>query len=129
MIIVAILIIFSLWPGMGCDDAANISISIETPANAGNSAQDRAAGLAAQSQLRNAQIAQESYFVEYNSYASTMDELESVDPYLSQKVEVISGDASSYEMQVTASDSNQTVYIIRQTENRIERTDGEGNPW
>lgn len=128
-IIVAVLMILSLWAGMGCGDVSNISTSTETTATASNSPQDRAARLAAQSQMRNAQMAQEAYFVDNNRYASTMAELKSIDAYLNKNVEVTGGNASSYEMRVTASDSTGTVYIIRQTENRIERVDGEGNPW
>lgn len=128
-IIVAVLMILSSWAGMGCGDVSSISPSTETTANAGNSPQDRAARLAAQSQMRNAQMAQEAYFVDNNRYASTMAELRSMDAYLNQKVEVTGGNTSGYEMRITASDSTGTVYIIRQTENRIERVDGEGNPW
>jgi hypothetical protein len=74
-------------------------------------------------------MAQEEYYVENERYASSAAELKSIDERLNSKVEVVSGSARGYEMKITANDSNQTVYIIRQTETRIERVDGEGDPW
>lgn len=128
-VIMAVLMITSLWPVMGCDDTPETSTSMETIATTSTTPQDRAARLAAQSQLRNAQMAQEAYYAENNEYASTTAELKTMDSRLSARVEVTGGSANGYEMKITASDNDQTVYIIRQTENRIERLDGEGNPW
>lgn len=120
-----------VMPLSGCGDSADTATGADatTATTKTSAAQDRAARLAAQSQLRNAQMAQEEYYVENERYAATTVELKSIDERLNPKVEVISGSARGYEMKITASDSSETVYIIRQTESRIERVDGEGNPW
>lgn len=115
----------------GGSDGTETTISQEADAEntAGNTPQDRAARLAAESQLRNAQIAQEQYFAENERYASTTSELASIGQSSSSRVKVVSGDAQGYEMQVTANDSVKTVLIIRKTGTRIERVDGNGDPW
>ncbi|MHB9112783.1 MAG: type IV pilin protein [Thermoleophilia bacterium] len=115
----------------GCGDSADTATSTGTTSTTAttSNAQDRAARLAAESQLRNAQMAQEEYYVENERYAATTAELKSIDTRLNPKVEVISGSAKGYEMKITANDSSQTVLIIRQTGSRIERVDGEGNSW
>lgn len=100
-----------------------------SPASTIVTAQDRAALLAAQSQLRNAQTAQNQYFAEHERYASSTNELKSIDARLNPNLEVNSGGANGYEMQITANDSRKTVLVLRQTGSRIERVDGEGNPW
>ncbi|MHB8858661.1 MAG: hypothetical protein ACYC6Z_04145 [Thermoleophilia bacterium] len=93
------------------------------------SAEDRAARLAAQIQLRNAQTAQESYYSQNQKYAPSIDALRKGNATVSLKVEIISGDQTGYEMRVTANDSDSTVYIIRKSGPDIERVDGNGNPW
>lgn len=116
----------------GCgesSDSGTSTGSTSASTSTSNTSQDRAARLAAQSQLRNAQMAQEEYYVENERYAGTAAELKTIDEKLNPKLEVISGGARGYEMKITANDSSQTVYILRQTESRIERVDGEGNPW
>ncbi|MHB8792037.1 MAG: hypothetical protein ACYC6O_01675 [Thermoleophilia bacterium] len=115
--------------GCGGEESTDTGASTVATTSTTNTAQDRAARLAAESQLRNAQMAQEEYFVENERYAATTAELKSIDDRLHPKVEVVSGSSRGYEIKITASDSSRTVYIIRQTENRIERVDGEGNPW
>lgn len=115
----------------GCGDTTDTSTSTGTasaPATA-TTPQDHAAQLAAQSQLRNAQMAQEAFFAEKERYASTTAELKGMDAHLNPKIELISGTASTFEMKITANDTSHTVYIIRRTASRIERVDGEGNPW
>jgi len=123
--------ILSLLPGTGCGDTADTGMSTSTASTTAtsNTAQNRAARLAAESQLRNAQMAQDAYYAENNRYASTTAELKSMDARLNAKIEVMSGSTKGYEMKITANDSSQTVYIIRHTGSRIERVDGEGNPW
>lgn len=123
------LMILSLLPGTGCGDTADTGTSTASTTATSNTAQDRAARLATQSQLRNAQMAQDAYYAENNRYASTTTELKSMDARLNAKIEVMSGSAKGYEMKITANDSSQTVYIIRHTGSRIERVDGEGNSW
>ncbi|MCL4474545.1 MAG: hypothetical protein M1455_11555 [Actinobacteria bacterium] len=93
------------------------------------SAEDRAARLAAQIQLRNAQTAQESYYSQNQKYAPSIDALRKGNATVSLKVGIISGDQTGYEMRVTANDSDSTVYIIRKSGPDIERVDGNGNPW
>lgn len=114
--------------GCGGDESTNTTEPTVATSTT-STTQDRAARLAAQSQLRNAQMSQEQYYVENERYAATTAELKSIDDRLHQKVEVMSGNTTGYEMKITANDSSQTVYIIRKTESRIERVDGEGNPW
>ena len=93
------------------------------------SAEDQAARLAAQIQLRNAQTAQESYYSQNQKYAPSIDALRKGNATVSLKVGIISGDQTGYEMRVTANDSDSTVYIIRKSGPDIERVDGNGNPW
>lgn len=93
------------------------------------SAQDRAARLAAQTQLRNAQTSQEVYYAENQRYASSASELKTVDDRLSPKVEVRSGGEEGFEISIVAADEQNTIYIIRKTSSRVEFVDGEGNSW
>lgn len=93
------------------------------------SPQDKAARLAAQAQLTTAQAAQESYFSQNQTYASTLDELKQANPRLNDRIAVNRGDDDGYEITITASDSAGTVYIIRKSGSRIERRDGDGNSW
>jgi len=74
-------------------------------------------------------MAQEQYYVENERYAKTAAELKSIDSHLNPKIEITSGSAHTYEMKLTASDSQNTIFILRQTGNRVERVDGEGDPW
>ncbi|MEW6019566.1 MAG: hypothetical protein AB1760_16015 [Pseudomonadota bacterium] len=90
---------------------------------------DRAARLAAQSQLRNAQTAQEAYYAENEVYAANPAQLSSIEARLSPKLKITRGDMSGYEMSIAASDSAGTVYIVRRTSSGVERVDGEGNSW
>ena len=90
---------------------------------------DRAARLAAQTQLRNAQTDEAMYFTENQTYAPTAVALKTADPRLSPKVKVVRGDAASFEISITADDSQGTVYIIRTTGPRTDRVDGSGNNW
>jgi uncharacterized membrane protein YdfJ with MMPL/SSD domain len=110
-----------------CGGSSDTTTSPETVT--ANTAQDRAARLAAESQLRNAQMAQEQYFAENERYASTTSELSSIDQSSGSRVEVVRGDARGYEIQITANDSGKTVLIVRKTGTRIERVDGNGDPW
>ena len=112
----------------GCGSSSSAADTIN-PAAANASAEDKAAKLAAQVQLRNAQMAQESYYSQHQNYAPTIDVLKAANPALNVKVEVVSGDATSFEMRVTANDSAHTVYIIRKNGSDIARVDGNDNPW
>ncbi|MDO8735725.1 MAG: hypothetical protein Q7K29_01390 [Thermoleophilia bacterium] len=129
--IAAGLFVLALLPGIGCGDTADTPTATGSAATSPTSStpQDRAAVLAAQAQLRNAQMAQETYYVENERYAATTAELKTTDVHLNPKIELVSGTARTYEMKITANDNNSTVFILRRTENRIERVDGEGNPW
>ncbi|MHB0867761.1 MAG: hypothetical protein ACYC6B_09805 [Thermoleophilia bacterium] len=113
----------------GNDDAVTQQPTATTTSNRQESSQDRAARLAAQTQLRNAQTDQELYYSEKDAYAGSASELKSVDARLSGKVVVDSGSATGYEMSVTASDAAGTKYILRRTSSGVERLDGEGNSW
>ena len=131
--LIAASILFITLPLMlaACGGSGDTTASTETVAanTAGNAPQDRAARLAAESQLRNAQMAQEQYFAENERYASTTSELSSIDQSSGSRVEVVRGDARGYEIQITANDSGKTVLIVRKTGTRIERVDGNGDPW
>ncbi|MFA5810314.1 MAG: hypothetical protein WC935_08295 [Thermoleophilia bacterium] len=93
------------------------------------SAEDRAARIAAQTQLRNAQMSQEGYFAENGRYASTAADLRTVDQRLNAKLQVVSGSSSDYEMSIEASDSAKTVYIIRRSGSKVVHVDENGNSW
>lgn len=118
-------------PAFSCgeDETATQQPGAAAASDLKDSAQDRAAKLAAQTQLRNAQTDQEMYFTENERYAASASELKSVDDRLSGKVVVQSGTATGYEMSVTANDSAGTKYVIRRTSSGIERLDGDGNNW
>jgi len=124
------IVVVLLSPVAGCGDSAEVATNTanESVTVAADAPQDRAALLAAESQLRNAQMAQEAYYAENERYARTTSELKTMDTRLNPKVEVTSG-GGGYEMQITAGDSAQTVYIIRKTGSRIERVDEDGNSW
>lgn len=115
-------------PALSCGEAETVT---QQPAanEASDSAQDRAAKLAAQTQLRNALTDQEMYYTENERYAASASQLKSVDDKLSGKVVVESGTATSYEMSVTANDSAGTKYIVRRTSAGVQRLDGDGNSW
>ncbi len=110
----------------GCGSNSGVQTS---PADTKASTEDKAAELAAQIQLRNAQVAQETYYSKNQKYAPTIDALRKGNATLNLKVDVVNGDKTGYEMRVTANDSNSTVYIIRKHGSDIERVDGNGNPW
>ncbi len=101
-----------------------------TGAGSGTAAsQDRAAQLAAQTQLRNAQTDQESYYTVNRRYAATSGELRTVDPHLNTRVQVTNGSSDGYEMSIIADDSAHSVFIIRKAGGETEQVDGKGNPW
>jgi len=128
MIIVMLLGGIALLP-VGCGDEGSTTTNTATSEAASVGPQDQAARLAAQSQLRNAQTAQEAYYADNERYASSTNALKSVAQGLSSKVEVTRGDTTGYEMQVTASDSARTIYIVRKSGSGIDRIDGNGDPW
>ncbi len=116
----------------GCDgpgDSATTAAIAADSAAGNNTPQDRAAKLAAQSQLRNAQTAQEVFFVNHERYATSTAELRGEDPGVSVKVEVTKGTADGFEMQVKANDAGGTLFILRKNGTRIERVDGNGDSW
>ena len=115
----------------GCSLTSTDTDSAGTSANSSNavSPEDRAARIAAQTQLRNAQMTQEGYFAENGRYASTVADLRTVDQRLSAKVQIVNGSASGYEMSMEASDSQQTVFIIRKNGSKTEHVDENGNSW
>jgi Tfp pilus assembly protein PilE len=92
-------------------------------------AEDRAARIAAQSSLRNAQMNQEAYFAENGKYASSFSTLKTIDDRLNMKIKVIKGDSNGYEMSIEAADSDNTVYIVRRTGSRVEHVDENDNSW
>ncbi|MBE0429520.1 MAG: hypothetical protein IBX61_06565 [Thermoleophilia bacterium] len=114
----------------GGDDAggedANGAPGSAAPAEA---PEDRAARVAAQTQLRNAQSAQEAYFQANRTYAASSGELAAADPRLSRRVVVERGDETGYEMSIEASDSAGTTFILRKQGARVERIDGGGKSW
>ncbi|MFA6000506.1 MAG: type IV pilin protein [Thermoleophilia bacterium] len=115
----------------GCNDESTDTGSAGTAVSISNevSPQDRAARIAAQSQLRNAQMAEEGYFAQNGRYASTAADLRSVDQRLSAKIQVQSGSASGYEISIEASDSARSVFIIRKNGSRTEHIDENGDSW
>lgn len=118
----------SLLP-MACGSSSETTTAGSGTTNSNSSSQDRAARLAAQTQLRNAQMAQEVYFVDNEKYASSTSVLKNSDANVSSKVEVTRGDRNGYEMQVRANDSAQTVFILRKNGSSIERVDENGDSW
>lgn len=94
-----------------------------------NTVADQAARLAAETQLRNAQSAQASFFLRNQRYAASNVELRSSGVPVSPKVQVASADEKGYEMSVEVNDQARTKLTVRKTETRTERTDSEGNSW
>lgn len=93
------------------------------------SPEDKPAQLAARSQLEMAKTAQENYFNLHQTYAGSFEELKEMNPRLATRINVAYGDKDDFEISITASDSAKTVYIIRKSGGRVERRDGNGNPW
>lgn len=93
------------------------------------SPQDKAARLAARSQLEAARAAQESYFSQHQEYAGSFEELKEESPRLNNAIEVAYGNEEGFEISITASDSARTVYLLRKSGSGIERRDGSGNSW
>ncbi|MHB1390443.1 MAG: hypothetical protein ACYCXF_04295 [Thermoleophilia bacterium] len=129
MAVTAVLVMMLSSLACGADATVTQPPTATAAANPKDSAQDRAAILAAQTQLRTAQADQETYYSKNGIYAASAAELKSMDARLSAKVEVKSGSATGYEMSVTAGDSAGTKYIMRRTSSGIERLDGDGNSW
>ncbi|MFA5801896.1 MAG: hypothetical protein WC911_05395 [Thermoleophilia bacterium] len=131
MILTAAILAWPLLMESGCGGDASETGSVSTASGNPNavSPEDRAARLAAQNNLRNAQMAQESYYAENERYASSASELQTMDPRLNSKIQVINGSGSGFEMSIEASDSAKTVYIIRRSNSKVERVDGNGNSW
>jgi Tfp pilus assembly protein PilE len=114
----------------GDDSSTNAGTTqAATSQSSSDSAQDRAARLAAQTQLRNAQFDQEAYYTSNESYAATTTELKTENPRLNSKVEVVSGDTYGYEIRIEADDAAHTIFIIRKSGSRTEHIDGNGDSW
>lgn len=124
-LVLLVLIVFLTAPG--CEDGE--PGAGQTATSAADDAADRAALLAAQTLLLNAQSAQEAYFAANGTYAATAEQLNSPDRRLRTEVKFISGDAKGYEMQVQANDAGGTILIIRKSGVRVERVDGGGERW
>ncbi len=90
---------------------------------------DKMALLAAETILRNAERAQEKYYRKYGLYASSVEKLKNINPKISSRLIVVSGNEDGYEMQVIASDSAHTTLILRKDGTRIERVDSNGEHW
>lgn len=90
---------------------------------------DQAARLAAQTQLRSAQTAQESYFASHQTYAGTVEQLRGAGTPVSPKLKIISGDGKGYEMSVEINNEAHTTLSVKKTDTRTERTDSDGNTW
>lgn len=130
ILIAALALAFVLLLLAGCgDDSGSGSDSGNPLEERTLSAEDKAARLAAQTQLRNAQMSMETYYVENGTYPSSASQLKEVDPRMSANVKVVSGSGSGYEISLEANDSDRTVYIVRKTGSRTEHIDEEGNAW
>lgn len=117
-------------PAFSCgDDSGNVTAATSTTAKKVNTVADQAARLAAETQLRSAQSAQDTYFLRHQTYAATAEQLRSAGVPLSPKVTVISGDGTGYEMSVAVNDQDGTTLTIRKTDTGVDRTDSRGNSW
>ena len=113
----------------GGSQNAQTTASTITGAASTITAPDRAARLAAQTQIEQARVDEEAYFRAHQAYAVSAAALKGADPRLSPKIEVIRGDSGGYEIRVRAADAAGTVYIIRKSGDLTERVDSSGNSW
>lgn len=109
----------------GGDTAATSGSATKTVA----SQAEQAARLAAQTQLKSAQSAQDTYFSLHQTYAATAEQLRGAGVPLSPRVKVVSGDSKGYEMSVEVNNQEHTTLSVKKTESRIEHTDSDGNSW
>lgn len=129
LIALGALLALMVMAAAACGSAEEGTVTGEQAVDTTSAANDRSALLAAESILQSAQSLQEAYYQTTGSYAATIDELKVVSPKINPKLEVVSGDANGYEVRITASDSNNTVLILRKSGEVVDHVDGNGNPW
>lgn len=117
-------------PALSCgDDSDNGTTAASPTAKKINTVAEQAARLAAETQLRSAQSAQDTYFLRHQTYAATAEQLRSAGVPLSPKVTVVSGDGKGYEISVVVNDGDGTKLTVRKTDTGVDRTDSRGNSW
>ncbi len=128
--LIALLLGCWLLPAAGCGGEGPAGDTAPPATGATTTgADERAALLAAQTVLENAEALQEEYYRMHGSYAASVAELKTVNPRINPMLEITGGDTSGYEMRATAADSGHTVLILRKHDGRVERLVAGDGSW